>query len=84
MSKTNKQLKEEYNKKFTYAWFTWNGEVFDGVKFAKRAKKEMWKFIEIALTQRTNEVARQKNLIRNWTKGRKVTKDGLREFLNKL
>lgn len=48
---TREKILKEFYKKFNYASFTWNGEVFEGVKFAKQARKDIKDFLAEALDQ---------------------------------
>ncbi len=49
-------MRERFDKKFTYASFTWNGDNATGVKFAKNTKKKMLDFIEQELKKEREEI----------------------------
>ena len=74
--KDKKKLKEEFYKKCVLRKKVANFEVDYILN-----PESMWEWIEAALKTQREETLRD---IRKWTKGRNVTKDALRNYLNIL
>jgi len=75
MSKAKKELREEFYKKFVVSSIV--GEAINDLG----GVEVIWKWIEKALQQQREEMIRD---MKNWTKGKKITKDKVREYLNKI
>ena len=68
--------KKGWDKKYTKEL---NNFTFD--QWWKEGRKELKEFIEFLLQQQREEIIRD---MKNWTKGKRITKDKVREYLSKI
>jgi len=72
MTKSKKGWDKKYTKEL-------NNFTFD--QWWKEGRKELKEFIEFLLQQQREEIIRD---MKNWTKGKRITKDKVREYLSKI